>query len=198
MVYKIDDTGIYVFDSYVTDGSFLKKLTLDHNIQYAKRYSLNPVDQTVKKNWILEIIKNLWNMIFKIQATIPKTIVTPEPAMIPMALYEWDTPAKARHSFRVICDEEGVALKDKNLLCQVLDCESGFNVHTVHKNNDPRKTTDYGIAQFNDYWYLHLISPEDALSDPEKACRFFIRQFKAGRLKDWVCYSSGMYMSHPA
>lgn len=67
--YNVDDTGIYVFDSYLDarTGSFLKKLKLDHNIQYAKRYSLTPIDQTVKRNWLIDIIKSLWEVIFQLE-----------------------------------------------------------------------------------------------------------------------------------
>ncbi len=49
--YKIDDTGIYVFDSYQGNNidapsSYLKKLTLDHDVQFVKRYSLTVVNQS--------------------------------------------------------------------------------------------------------------------------------------------------------
>lgn len=83
--YNVDDTGIYVFDSYLDarTGSFLKKLRLDHNIQYAKRYNLNPVDPTVKKNWLQDIIRSLWEMVFQLmkkKAALPieekKTMIT--------------------------------------------------------------------------------------------------------------------------
>jgi len=108
---------------------------------------------------------------------------------------KWDTPAKACHSFRVICDEVGLSVNEKNMLAKVLNCESGFNVKAVHKNNDARKTIDYGIAQFNDYWYKNLITPDEALNDPEKAVRLFISEYRSGRLKNWVCYKSKKYLN---
>lgn len=126
---------------------------------------------------------------------VPST-PTPSPTP-PLPKYEWETPAKARHSVRIICDEEGLTVEEKNLLCQVIHCESGFNINATHKNTDARQTTDYGICMFNSYWYRDVISSKDALRNPELAVRTMIKAFKEGRLKDWVCYST-MYKSHPA
>ena len=55
VLYKIDDKGMYVFDSY--DHS-KKTLSLTHNVQYAKRivlYKRNPQEQldNIKKNFII-------------------------------------------------------------------------------------------------------------------------------------------------
>lgn len=214
MCYDVDETSINVFDSYqdAVTGSFKKRLTLDHNIQYAKRYSLTrKLSAQQRSYWFIEILKNMWNILWGIQEQVnilrqeelKKTVILPaieekppkpEIPVIPVEpKYLWETPEQAHHSFRVICDESGLSVADKNLLCQVLNCESGFKVKTVHPNNDVRKTVDNGICQFNSYWYKDAISPEDALNDPEKACRLFIKQFKAGQLKDWVCYSTGAY-----
>ncbi len=71
MVYDVDETGIYVFDSYqdAVTGNNLKKLTLDHDISYGKMYTLTP-KTTPPTNWLVNAInllisffkKNLINM----------------------------------------------------------------------------------------------------------------------------------------
>lgn len=59
-IYKIDDTGIYVFDSYLNDGTNLKKLTLDHNIEYAKVYFFTiPTPQQSKLSQFITMLLEL-------------------------------------------------------------------------------------------------------------------------------------------
>src|SRR5689334_6112605 len=43
----------------------------------------------------------------------------------------WDTPEHARHSVRVLCDEEGLSVKDKNDLCATIGAESGWQSYYV-------------------------------------------------------------------
>lgn len=111
--------------------------------------------------------------------------------------YAWDTPEKARHSFRVICDEEGLKTDEKNLLTAVLECESGFNIKAQNKNADG--TFDLGtlgVIQANTYWYIDkmkLLTRDEALHDPEKCCRIFIKRYRQGFLKDWTCFKTGAY-----
>lgn len=181
-----------------------KKLASDYDFGFSKVYYVS--ENTGNKSIYQSIISIFQKIIailtqpkidpplIPIDQSIPepvKPIDTPKPMK-----YEWNTPAKAKHSVRVICDELGLSVADKNLICAVIQCESGFNVNCVHPNQDARKSTDYGICQFNDYWYKTLISPEDALHDPEKAVRLMISQFKKGQLKDWVCYKEGMYKKY--
>lgn len=67
--YKIDDTGIYVFDSYEGSTSgYLKKLTLDHNIQFSKRYSVGVITQ--RDSWITQIVKSIGQVLGLIQIEI--------------------------------------------------------------------------------------------------------------------------------
>lgn len=113
--------------------------------------------------------------------------------------YVWDSPEASKHSFRVICDEEGLNWGEKNLLCAVLMAESGFKMSAVNENRNAKgevTSRDWGIYQFNDYWYIekmHLITIEQAKNDPEFGARLFIKRYKAGFLKDWVGYISGAY-----
>lgn len=62
-VYKIDETGIYVFDSYndVQSNTNLKKLTLDHDIQFAKVYFLTIPTQ--QQNWLVQLITSFLELV---------------------------------------------------------------------------------------------------------------------------------------
>lgn len=128
-------------------------------------------------------------------------------APLPAPKYLWDTRENTRHSLRVICDEEGLTLEQKDLVSQVLHCESDYNITTVHPNivtktlPDGTKhtytaSTDYGLCQWNDFYHGKEISPDEALHNPEKAMRLMCQYVKAGELKDWVCYSEGLYKNY--
>ena len=149
---------------------------------------------------ILEILQGIIENIKKLIQE-QKTIVTIPPIdNIPIEIkdipkYIWSTKKDARHSVRVICDEEGLTLQEKNLICAVIDCESGFDVKAKYKNIDG--TYDIGICQYNTYWYIGVGKPiasvEEALNNPEKCVRIMIHQYKNGQLRDWICYRTGKY-----
>ena len=123
--------------------------------------------------------------------------VKPDNPVTPKPKFDWSTPLAAKHSFRVMCDDNFLSLSEKNLLCAVLECESGFKIDAVNKNTNG--TFDYGICQFNSYWYIEkmkLITKEQAMNDPEFSCALFIKRYKQGFLKDWICYKSGGYKQH--
>lgn len=198
----------YIFDNYEEGtGDFIKKLAPDYKFfDYGYRLILSLTPS--KKDWWTALKEFLRAFLPQQAEETIHTIETAPNIKLPVESqseatpipvtpkYLWDTPEQARHSFRVICDESGLSVDDKNLLSQVLNCESGFKAKTVHPNSDKRKTVDNGIAQFNDFWYNSVISPEDALNNPEKACRVFISEFKQGNLKNWVCYSSKLYLNY--
>ena len=92
---------------------------------------------------------------------------------------------------RLIAQEEGC---DPDLIVAVIKCESGMDPDAVNRN--PNGTTDYGLCQFNDYWYRLIIDPWTALNCPEKAVRVMCRRFKAGYGADWLCYKSKKYISY--
>ncbi len=123
--------------------------------------------------------------------------------------YKWDTPANVRKSIRMICDEEGLPIVrtnniggkmylDKDIICAVIQCESGFDTKRTNKNKDG--TTDWGLCQYNDYWYIGkgkpIASIDEAMNNPEKCVRVMIQQYKKGRIKDWVCYSGNFYKKY--
>lgn len=95
---------------------------------------------------------------------------------------------------RKIAKEEGV---DEEVLLAVIKCESGLDTRAINKN--PNGTTDYGLCQFNDYWYWEkekIINPITALNNPEMAVRIMAKMFKAGRAKDWICYKNAIYLKY--
>ncbi len=116
--------------------------------------------------------------------------------------YFWDTPTDCRHSVRVICDEEGLTVEEKNLLSATLHCESNYNPQCVHPNvvNGKVTSTDYGICQINDYYHIGLgkdfPSADYVLHNPEACVRWMCKQWKAGLGRLWICYSKGLYQQY--
>lgn len=204
LVYIDSKNAPYVWDTY---EPFLKKLAPNYDFEFGMRWTL---EKQVTKEEIGIFIKmlqainsrlNAWLKEKEAVKPVDSSKLSPLNEATPMEpKYHWDTPVLARHSVRLICDEEGLSVPDKNIITAVISCESGFNPKAVNKNSDARKSTDYGICQYNDYWYIGKGKPipsvEVALNDPEFCVRTMIKQFKAGRLKDWVCYSSGMFAKH--
>ena len=134
-----------------------------------------------------------------------KEIKTPVEKEIP---YLWDTPEFARHSIRVIADEENLSLKDKNLLCAVIKAESGFKNTAINKNRNTKgetTSTDWGICQINDYWHIgkwadgknkSFPSVEYVLQNPDKVVRWMIKMLKAGKINLWSAYVNGSYKKY--
>lgn len=144
----------------------------------------------------------------------PDTTITPSPA--PSApvednyetkkynYYEWDTVEKARHSVRVICDEEGLTVKQKNELCATVGAESGWQsyylsgpkkgqpVKLENKKNGVVWSTDWGIIQLNDHYWIgtgkEFPSVQYVLDNPEACIRFMCRKWKAGQGALWVAF----------
>lgn len=116
----------------------------------------------------------------------------------------WETAAEARHSVRVICDEEGLTVAQKNMLSQVVHCESNYNPGCVHPNvvNGKVTSTDFGIAQINDYYHIgkgkDFPSAQFVLDNPEACIRWMCKQMKAGHINLWVCASRNLYRAYAA
>lgn len=126
----------------------------------------------------------------------------PKPQPVPVP-YLWDTPANARHSTRVICDESGLTLSEKNLICAVIMAESGFNNHAkcINKRKDGTvSSTDWGICQINDHWHIgqgkSFPSVEYVLQNPDKVVRWMIKMYKGGSLKLWTAFVNGSYKKY--
>ena len=105
----------------------------------------------------------------------------------------WLTKRKMKAMVKRLCLEEGLTQAETRLIMSVIDCESGFDPWATHRNNG---TCDWGICQYNDYYYRSLIYPDVALKDPERAVRLMIKQYRKGKLKDWVCYKGGYYKDY--
>jgi hypothetical protein len=94
---------------------------------------------------------------------------------------------------RRVCREEGLGPEQTEIICKVIHCESGFDDKAVCDNGFSK---DYGIIQANSYWYIKkgkFLTLDEALNNPEKCVRVMIQRYKKGFLKDWVCFSRGLY-----
>lgn len=116
---------------------------------------------------------------------------------------DFSTQKAAYHSTRVIADEMGLSLNEKNDFCAVIYQESRFRKGAVGKPNK-NGTIDYGLCQFNDgknsrgvpYWIgqgAAFSSIEEVLNNPEKCVRVAIRTVKAGHWDWWSSFKSGEY-----
>lgn len=158
----------------------------------------------------MKIFDLIMTFIERLLANYSKNIKEPEYEIVepfvekpPEPKYLWDTKENTRHSVRVICDEEGLSLKEKNLICAVIQGESGFNAMAVNHNRDKNGrvlSTDWGVAQINDYYWIggnkYFSSVEEVLNKPELSVRFMIKKYREGNLKLWVAFSSGSYKKY--
>lgn len=121
----------------------------------------------------------------------------------PAATYDFSTPDQARTSVRKICDEMGLTLAEKNLICQVIRGESGFKNTAKLENKDKYGkvwSTDWGICQINDHYHVgpnkRFPSVKYILNNPDKCVKWMITCYKQGHLSWWVAYSSGAYKNY--
>lgn len=141
--------------------------------------------------------------------TQPKPIFTPMPVETnPDSItYPWDSPQHNYHNARVICDNLGLTVNEKNLICACIYQESQFmNFHpdgtpVKHENlnkNGTLSTTDWGIVQINDWFHIApngspFASVAAVLARPEDCVTYMVKQYLAGRLSMWDSYLSGAY-----
>lgn len=102
----------------------------------------------------------------------PPIIVPPEAPQAPVEEVKpevllWDTKEHIRHSMRVIGDEYNMTVLQKDLLCDICQCESGF-VLTAKLVNSPT-SIDRGLFQWNNRWHPEIT--DEIAYDPEKATR---------------------------
>ena len=138
----------------------------------------------------------------------------PQPTPMPEEpKYKWDTVANAKHSVRVICDEEGLTVDQKNKLCATVGAESGWMSYYLsgpkvgqpvklenRMNNGVVWSTDFGICQINTHFWIgpgkEFPSVEYVLDNPEKCIRWMVRNWKAGHSSWWVGFTSGNYKNY--
>ncbi len=154
----------------------------------------------------MQIIKWLWHFLVALAhgmyhdpiETRPEELPMNQPAEAPLPAppkYLWDTPADARHSVRVICDEESLTLEQKNTMTATIGGESGWIIAATHKNivNGVVASVDNGICQWNSIYHGKEITPDEALHDPEKAVRLMCAYWKRGQRNLWDAYLNGSY-----
>ena len=132
-------------------------------------------------------------------------LVAPTPPN-PDILGLWDTPANCRHNLRVICDEEGLTVQQKNILTACVADESGFLTNPrPNRNKDPKTgvvwSTDWGIVQVNDWFHIgpgkDFPSVQYVLDNPEACVRWMANYYKTnGNLNAWASYTSGVYKNY--
>lgn len=166
-----------------------------------------------RQKTLIETIKDLMtNLIialrdkiklYKVEPVVPApdiVPVAPQPPTQPItpSRYDWDTPTLARHSVRVICDEEGLTVEQKDTMCATIGAESGWKTSAVNYNKKNGKvvSTDYGICQWNDYYHGKEISPDEAVNNPEKAVRLMCAYWKRGQRDLWSAYKNGSYKKY--
>ncbi len=141
------------------------------------------------------------------EPVIPPVTLNPAPTATPapkptVEPYKWDNAVNARHSVRVICDEMGLTVAEKNIITACIQQESNFNNKAIGRNMKDGKllSTDWGIVQVNDYWHVgpgkKWSSVQQILDNPDKAVKWMITLYKQGKLKMWVSYSSGAYKKY--
>lgn len=199
MCYGWDDTkrAWKIFDSY--DNAF-KLYSYDNEIKFIKRYYVAErlAEIQTQLNWLQKLLALLTKAVNDFVNTpkiAPVTPITPEvdnkvvsevktPPVQPQEATEglkWGNKDEVRHSIRVICDQEGMTPLQKDAICEVCKCESGF-VLTAKRVNSPR-SVDRGLFQWNNYWHPEIT---DAIAyDPEKATRLCCKAVKNGKIKTY-------------
>lgn len=95
---------------------------------------------------------------------------------------------------RQIAKAKGMTSWMTEELMATIKCESGLNPRAINKNTNG--TIDYGLCQFNDYWYGKVISPDIALNNPRRAVEVMCDMWLKGRKNDWICYRAEYYKKH--
>jgi hypothetical protein len=115
-------------------------------------------------------------------------------------LLPWTTRANCSHNVRVIADQVGMSVYDKNVLWACVRQESNFDTQAIHVNHDGKGnvlSTDYGIAQINDYWHIgdgkDFPSVDYVMQNPEADMRWMAKCFQNGQQNLWCSFSSGDY-----
>jgi len=142
-----------------------------------------------------------YNPIIDPEIDLTPSTMPPEPQIATVQpVLQWTTPSLAYHAVRVTCDNLGLTLEQKNLICACIYQESRFNNNAVNKNVNTQgvvTSRDWGLAQVNDYFHCGVgkdfPSASYVVANPDKAVEWMIKLYKEGLLKLWVSYSSGAY-----
>lgn len=195
--YGWTDKGWKIFDSY--DQS-LKIYSFDSSIEFAKRYLLTVENKEEQISLIKKLLTSLLRLLGLVQKDVPiQPPIEVPPPVVNVPKYDWSTLSLAKHSVRLICDEEGLSVADKNDLCATVGAESGWKPTALGRPN-ANGTRDWGICQINDGLWIGAgkTFPTTAyvLANPEKCIRWMCTQWKAGHRNWWMGFTSGNYKSY--
>lgn len=192
--------------------------TSEEGIEWMKANSYSFIQSWIDRIYnALKIIQAKINNLKPMPPLSPPPIDPPAPIVevrpVEKVEYLWDTKENARHSCRVIMDEEGLTYttqlvngkqyKVKDILCACIQQESQFDNTQIGKNiNEFGVVTsrDWGVVQINDHYQIGpgkpFASVDDVVNNPDKAVRFMIKMYKAGSLKLWISYKSGAFIKY--
>ena len=118
----------------------------------------------------------------------------------------WFNQKQSYHSVRVLCDQAGLNVNEKNIICACIYQESEFwnykpdGTPVKHQNIVKGKvaSTDWGIVQCNDFYHIgkgkEFSTVQYVMEHPTEMVKWIISMYKAGCLKQWCSYSSGAYI----
>jgi hypothetical protein len=108
----------------------------------------------------------------------------------------WDNPQNVRHACRVVMDEFGLSWADKDLLCAVIQAESGLDIHAKHINTNG--SIDHGLVQVNSEFWIGpgklFSSVEEIYNNPAKSVRFMVESYKTGHLTRWYAFTNKSFL----
>lgn len=147
--------------------------------------------------WIYSILDN----IFTTKPIPPQPMTDASVVLQTPEVLLFDTPQNAYHSVRVLCDNAGLTVTEKNLICACIYQESAFKntARCENKNKQGIVTSvDNGLCQVNSYYHTgvgkEFPSTDYVIAHPEEAVKWMINMYQSGLLKLWVSYSSGAYL----
>jgi hypothetical protein len=178
------------------------------DVRGAGAFIVAPYDSSKVQTVKLDILTTILSYLYRLLDIVKKKPVA-EPEVvdhheevkesIKMPKYLWDTKESIRHSIRVICDEEGLVVDQKNDLCATIQAESGFNLKAKNQNKNKKgvvTSTDWGLCQWNDYYHGKEITADEAVNNPEKAVRLMCAYWKRGQMDLWMAHANGSYQKY--
>lgn len=137
-------------------------------------------------------------------SNMPNVSTTTVPSQAPVSPVvpdlDWSTQKVAYHAVRVMCDQAGLSLEEKNLICSCIYQESRFLNTAINHNKNAQgvvTSTDYGICQINDWFHIgpgkDFPSVEYVVGNPDKCVAYMISCYEHGLLRLWSSYVSGAY-----
>ena len=142
----------------------------------------------------------------------PDPIITPEPPEPPKPVNPWliNNPSEKWGAYPAelkvrlmeetlkIGREEGLTDRQIEDMAKTINCESGYNIYCVNRNNPDGYSRDVGLCQFSTRYYLKEfnMTEKEAIEDPLKCLRIMAKCWKQGRATNWECYKQDLYLSH--